>query len=82
VLGVRIPPGLYIAEMVMELREKLDVVKTYFLEVYMEAKRVTWPSKKDALKGTYIVVITVLIAALFLGFVDVTLAWVIQKFIR
>ena len=66
----------------MELKEKLDVVKTYFLEVYMEAKRVTWPSKKDALKGTYIVVITVLIAALFLGFVDVTLAWIIQKFIR
>jgi preprotein translocase subunit SecE len=66
----------------MELREKLDVVKTYFLEVYMEAKRVTWPSKKDALKGTYIVVITVLVAALFLGFVDVSLAWIIQKFIR
>jgi preprotein translocase subunit SecE len=66
----------------MELREKLDVVKTYFLEVYMEAKRVTWPSKKDALKGTYIVVITVLVAALFLGFVDISLAWIIQKFIR
>ena len=66
----------------MEFKEKLDVVKTYFLEVYMEAKRVTWPSKKDALKGTYIVVITVLVAALFLGFVDVSLAWIIQKFIR
>jgi len=66
----------------MELREKLDVVKTYFLEVYMEAKRVTWPSRNDALKGTYIVVITVLVAALFLGFVDVALAWIIQKFIR
>ncbi len=66
----------------MELREKLDVVKRYFLEVYMEAKRVTWPSRKDALKGTYIVVITVLVAAIFLGFVDVTLAWIIQKFIR
>ncbi len=66
----------------MDLREKLDVVKIYFLEVYMEAKRVTWPSRKDALKGTYIVVITVLVAALFLGFVDVALAWIIQKFIR
>ena len=66
----------------MEFKEKLDVVKTYFMEVYMEAKRVTWPSKKDALKGTYVVVLTVLVAALFLGFVDVTLAWIIQKFIR
>ena len=66
----------------MEFKEKLDVVKTYFLEVYMEAKRVTWPSKKDALKGTYVVVITVLVAALFLGFVDVTLAWIMQKLMR
>ena len=66
----------------MEFKEKLDVVKTYFLEVYMEAKRVTWPSKKDALKGTYVVVLTVLIAALFLGFVDVTLAWIMQKLMR
>jgi preprotein translocase subunit SecE len=66
----------------MEFKEKLDVVKTYFLEVYMEAKRVTWPSRKDALKGTYVVVITVLVAALFLGFVDVTLAWIMQKLMR
>jgi preprotein translocase subunit SecE len=66
----------------MEFKEKLDVVKTYFLEVYMEAKRVTWPSKKDALKGTYVVVLTVLVAALFLGFVDVTLAWIMQKLMR
>jgi preprotein translocase subunit SecE len=66
----------------MEFKEKLDVVKTYFLEVYMEAKRVTWPSKKDALKGTYVVVLTVLVAALFLGFVDITLAWIMQKLMR
>jgi preprotein translocase subunit SecE len=68
--------------MELRLREKLDVAKTYFLEVYMEAKRVTWPSKKDALKGTYIVLITVVVAAVFLGFVDVTLAWLVQKFIQ
>ena len=66
----------------MELKGKLDVIKTYFLEVYMEAKRVTWPSKKDALKGTYVVLITVVIAAAFLGLVDVLLAMIVQKFIR
>jgi len=66
----------------MELKEKLDVIKTYFLEVYMEAKRVTWPSRKDALKGTYVVLITVVVAAAFLGLVDVLLAMIIQKFIK
>ncbi len=66
----------------MELKEKIDSIKTYFLEVYMEAKRVTWPSRKDALKGTYVVLITVFVAAVFLGFVDVILSWLVQKFIR
>ena len=66
----------------MEFKEKFEDLKTYFREVYMEAKRVTWPSKKDALKGTYIVLITVCIASLFLGIVDIGLAKIIQALIR
>ncbi|HOE17764.1 MAG TPA: preprotein translocase subunit SecE [Syntrophorhabdaceae bacterium] len=66
----------------MEFREKIDKIKEYFREVYLEAKRVTWPSKKDAMKGTYIVLITVFIAALFLGVVDIGLAKIIQTLLR
>lgn len=66
----------------MEFREKFEQVKEYFREVYLEAKRVTWPSKKDAIKGTYIVLITVVIAALFLGVVDIGLAKIIQTLLR
>ncbi|HNS14689.1 MAG TPA: preprotein translocase subunit SecE [Syntrophorhabdaceae bacterium] len=66
----------------MEFREKYDQLKEYFREVYLEAKRVTWPSKKDAMKGTYIVLITVFITALFLGVVDIGLAKIIQTLLR
>jgi preprotein translocase subunit SecE len=66
----------------MDLRAKFDGIKDYFREVYMEAKRVTWPSKKDAVKGTYIVLITVAIASVFLGIVDVGLAKIIQVLLR
>jgi preprotein translocase subunit SecE len=66
----------------MDLRGKVEKVKEYFREVYLEAKRVTWPSKKDAMKGTYIVLITVVIASIFLGIVDVGLAKVIQALLR
>jgi preprotein translocase subunit SecE len=66
----------------MDLKAKLDTVKEYFREVYLEAKRVTWPSKKDAVKGTYIVLITVVIASIFLGIVDVGLAKIIQSLLR
>jgi preprotein translocase subunit SecE len=66
----------------MEFKEKLENIKNYFREVYIEAKRVTWPSRKDTMKGTYIVLITVIIAALFLGIIDIGFAKIIQAFIR
>jgi preprotein translocase subunit SecE len=66
----------------MDFKEKLEGVKEYFREVYTEAKRVTWPSRKDAIKGTYVVLITVVVAAIFLGIVDVGLAKVIQALLR
>ncbi len=66
----------------MDFKEKTEKVKDYFREVYMEGKRVTWPSRKDALKGTYVVLITTVIAAAFLGIVDVGLAKTIQAILR
>ncbi|MCX8023162.1 MAG: preprotein translocase subunit SecE [Syntrophorhabdaceae bacterium] len=66
----------------MDFKGKIENLKGYFIDVYMEAKRVTWPSKKDAIKGTYVVLITVVIAAIFLGIVDVGLARFIQALLR
>jgi len=66
----------------MDVKEKIEIVKAYFREVYMEGKRITWPSRKDALKGTYIVLITVFVTALFLGIVDVGLAKFIQAILH
>jgi preprotein translocase subunit SecE len=62
----------------MNIREYVDKLKTYFKEVYLETKRVTFPSRKEALKGTYVILITVVIAAIFLGVVDVGLAKIVQ----
>jgi preprotein translocase subunit SecE len=66
----------------MDMREKVDNVKEYFREVYRETKRVTFPSRKDTLKGTYVILITVFIASVFLGIVDVGLAKIIQTLFR
>ena len=65
-----------------KFKENTEKVKDYFREVYMEGKRVTWPSRKDALKGTYVVLITTVVAAIFLGIVDVGLAKMIQTLLR
>jgi preprotein translocase subunit SecE len=66
----------------MDINGKIEIVKAYFRDVYLEGKRITWPSRKDAMKGTYIVLITVFVASVFLGIVDVGLAKLIQTILR
>jgi len=50
----------------------------FLKEVRFELRRVTWPSRKETLAGTMVVLVIVLIAASFLGIVDVGLAKVIK----
>jgi len=52
------------------IREKFEGVKQFLREVRTELKKVTWPSRKDALSGTAVVLIAVFIIAMFLGIVD------------
>ncbi len=53
---------------------------TKFLsEVKVEVKKVTWPSKKEAIGGTTVVV--VFLVALFLGIVDALLSKIMQALI-
>lgn len=42
----------------------------FFKEVRAELKRVTWPSKKETLGATSVVVVLVMIMAIYLGLVD------------
>jgi preprotein translocase subunit SecE len=46
----------------------------FLKEVRFELKRVTWPSRKETLAGTMVVVVIVLIVASFLGIVDLGLS--------
>ena len=66
----------------MDMKEVVEKVKGYFKEVYLETKRVTFPSRKETMKGTYVVLITVFVAALFLGLVDMGLAKIVQHLFR
>lgn len=46
----------------------------FFSEVKLELKKVVFPSKKEVIGSTWVVIISVLISALFLGVVDMGLA--------
>ena len=49
----------------------------FLSDVKSEVKRVTWPTKKEAMGGTAVVLVVVFIMALFLGLVDMVLSKII-----
>jgi preprotein translocase subunit SecE len=53
-----------------KLREFFQSINAFLQEVWIELKKVTWPTRKEATAQTYAVIITVVIVSFFLGFVD------------
>ena len=54
----------------------------FLREVKIELKKVSWPSRKQALGSTGVVIVLVIIISLFLGLVDVSLSSLIRMVIR
>jgi preprotein translocase subunit SecE len=68
--------------MAFPIREKIDVAIQFLREVRTELKKVTWPSRKDTLAGTLVVLVTVFIVAFFLGIIDSGLAYLVKEFLK
>jgi preprotein translocase subunit SecE len=68
--------------MAFAIREKYEGAKQFLREVKTELKKVTWPSKKDTLSGTAVVLVAVFIIAIFLGIVDSGLSAVIKELLK
>lgn len=64
------------------IKEKYEVVKQFLREVKVELKKVTWPSRKDTLGATAVVLITVIIIAFFLGIVDSGLSALVKELLK
>ena len=60
-------------------REWVDQSVQFFKEVWIELKKVHWPSWKETRAATLVVVIVVTVFALFLGLMDFTLSHVVQR---
>lgn len=54
----------------------------FLREVKVELKKVTWPTRKQILGSTLVVIILVMIIALFLGMVDIGLSSLVRVFIQ
>jgi preprotein translocase subunit SecE len=57
-------------------------IKTFFLEVKIELKKVVFPSKEEVIGSTKVVVVMVLIVAIFLGLIDLLLTQLIGMVVK
>lgn len=53
----------------------------YFREVVFELKKVVWPSRKETIGSTSVVLIIVIISGIFLGVVDLVLSRLVRMLI-
>ena len=60
----------------------LQKVRQFLREVKVELKKVTWPTRKETIASTMVVVILVLIVSLYLGLIDIGLTKFITILIR
>jgi len=61
-----------------KLKSYLDTSIQFLREVKIELKKVTWPTRKQTMGSTVVVIILVMIISLFLGVIDIGLSSLIR----
>ncbi|OGQ00992.1 MAG: preprotein translocase subunit SecE [Deltaproteobacteria bacterium RBG_19FT_COMBO_52_11] len=64
-----------------KIKEFWQKAKQFIREVRVELKKVTWPSRKETIASTSVVLITVILVSFFLGIVDLGLSRLIKIFL-
>jgi len=65
----------------INIRKYLGALLNFFRDVVLQMKRITWPTFKESLKYTIIIIISSILIAVFLGGVDFGLTTLLNKFI-
>lgn len=64
------------------MKKKFQKFIKFIKEVRIEMSKVTWPSKKEIYASTFMVIVSTLILAFFLGLVDYVLLQGIQPVLK
>jgi len=65
----------------MNIRELPKKVANFLKEVKSEIKKVNWPTKKETVRYTLIVILVSIVVAIFLGGLDFVFTLILNKFI-
>ena len=64
------------------LKRYFIVARQFLFDAKVELKKVTWPTKKELLSTTAVVIVLVILIALFLGIVDLGLVKIIKNVVK
>jgi preprotein translocase subunit SecE len=62
--------------------EFLRKTREFFHDVVVEFKKVSWPSRREVMGSTTVVIVMVLVLAVFLAAVDNALSWLVGLILR
>jgi preprotein translocase subunit SecE len=57
-------------------------VREFFHDVAVEFRRVSWPSRREVMGSTTVVIVMVVVLAVFLAAVDNALSWLVGLILR
>lgn len=57
-------------------------IKVFFSDVKVEMKKVVYPGRDELIGSTWVVIVTVLVVAFFLGIIDVGLSKLVKIALR
>jgi preprotein translocase subunit SecE len=70
-----------VALAILSLTEKGREAWAFMREARTEVRKVVWPTRKETVQTTSIIVVMVAIVAVFLWLIDMLLAWGVQRLI-
>jgi preprotein translocase subunit SecE len=59
----------------------LETVQSFFSDVVAELKKVSWPSRKQTINSTVVVITLMIVLGVFLAIIDTTLAKIVSLII-
>jgi preprotein translocase subunit SecE len=82
-LGVQVPPGLPVfstkkANDMEKIKLIMNRAMQFLSQAKAELKKVTWPTRKQTLASTAVVLAIVIVMAIYLGIIDFVLAKLVK----
>jgi preprotein translocase subunit SecE len=65
-----------------KIREWYEKVRTFFKEVKIEVKKVTWPNRDEVTNYTIVVIFIVILISVFIGVIDKIFGLFLEMFLR